>query len=105
MRGTTKSACTLGTYTQGDSEGIYVYRLSASSGELKFESKATGVESPSFLALHPEHRYLYAVNAVREVDGKPNGCVSAFGHQSGVGRVGVLESPTFGWARALSSEC
>ena len=69
----------IGTYTQGDSEGIYVYRLNASSGELKFESKATGVESPSFLALHPEHRYLYAVNAVREVDGKPNGRVSAFG--------------------------
>ena len=68
----------IGTYTHGDSEGIYVYRLNVSSGALEFESKATGVESPSFLALHPEHRYLYAVNAVREVDGVPNGCVSAF---------------------------
>lgn len=68
----------IGTYTHGDSEGIYVYRLDLSSGALEFESKATGVESPSFLALHPEHRYLYAVNAVREVDGKPTGCVSAF---------------------------
>ena len=68
----------IGTYTHGDSEGIYVYRLDLSSGALEFESKATGVESPSFLALHPEHRYLYAVNAVREVDGVPTGCVSAF---------------------------
>lgn len=68
----------IGTYTDGDSEGIYVYRLNVTSGALKFESKATGVESPSFLALHPEHRYLYAVNAVREVDGVPSGCVSAF---------------------------
>ena len=68
----------IGTYTHGDSEGIYVYRLNVSSGALEFESKATGVESPSFLALHPEHRYLYAVNAVREVDGVPSGCVSAF---------------------------
>ncbi len=68
----------IGTYTHGDSEGIYVYRLDLSSGALEFESKATGVESPSFLALHPEHRYLYAVNAVREVDGVPSGCVSAF---------------------------
>lgn len=68
----------IGTYTHGDSEGIYVYRLDLSSGALEFESKATGVESPSFLALHPEQRYLYAVNAVREVDGVPSGCVSAF---------------------------
>ncbi len=68
----------IGTYTHGDSEGIYVYRLNLSSGELEFESKATGVESPSFLALHPEHSHLYSVNAVREVDGKPSGSVSAF---------------------------
>ena len=68
----------IGTYTHGESEGIYVYRLDLSSGTLEFESKATGVDSPTFLALHPEHRYLYAVNAVREVDGKPNGRVSAF---------------------------
>ena len=30
----------IGTYTHGDSEGIYVYRLNLSSGELEFESKS-----------------------------------------------------------------
>ena len=80
----------IGTYTQGDSEGIYVYRLNASSGELEYESKATGVESPSFLALHPEHRYLYAANAVREVDGMPNGRVSAFRIDSDAGELTFL---------------
>lgn len=80
----------IGTYTHGDSEGIYVYRLDLSSGALEFESKATGVESPSFLALHPEHRYLYAVNAVREVDGVPSGCVSAFRINSDTGALTSL---------------
>ena len=39
----------IGTYTQGDSEGIYVYRLDTSSGALEYVSVATGLENPSFL--------------------------------------------------------
>ena len=38
----------IGTYTQGDSEGIYVYRLDTSSGALEYISVATGVDNPSF---------------------------------------------------------
>ena len=80
----------IGTYTHGDSEGIYVYRLNLSSGALEFESKATGVESPSFLALHPEHRFLYSVNAVQKVEGKPSGGVSAFRIDSETGELSFL---------------
>ena len=80
----------VGTYTHGDSEGIYVYRLNLSSGALEFESKATGVESPSFLALHPEHRFLYSVNAVQKVDGVPSGGVSAFRIDTDTGALSFL---------------
>ena len=52
----------IGTYTNGASEGIYVYRLDLASGDLEYSSKATGVENPSFLNIHPSRRYLYAVN-------------------------------------------
>jgi 6-phosphogluconolactonase len=86
----------IGTNTNGDSEGIYVYRLNLSSGALEFESKATGVESPSFLALHPEHRYLYSVNAVQKVDGKPSGGVSAFRIDPSTGELTFLNQQLSG---------
>ena len=95
----------VGTYTHGDSEGIYVYRLNLSSGALELESKATGVESPSFLALHPEHRFLYSVNAVQKVDGVPSGGVSAFPHRFGYRGVVVLKPATLLWAGALPFKC
>jgi len=68
----------IGTYTHGESEGIYVYRMDKSSGALEFSSKATGVENPSFLAIGPQQRYLYAVNEIGQFAGKPSGAVSAF---------------------------
>jgi 6-phosphogluconolactonase len=68
----------IGTYTRGRSEGIYVYRMEESSGRLEFASVAKGMDNPSFLAIHPQERYLYAVNEVGGRAGKPSGAVSAF---------------------------
>ena len=61
----------VGTYTSGKSEGIYVYRMDQLSGELK-RVGAVKSENPSFLAIDPRKRFLYAVNET------PAGAVSAF---------------------------
>lgn len=63
----------VGTYTTGGSEGIYVYRLSAATGELRRLSATGGVQNPSFLALRRRRNHLYAVS---EVGG--TGAVAAF---------------------------
>ena len=68
----------VGTYTEGDSEGIYVYRMHPTTGTLEFASIADAGENPSFLAIHPRRRYLYAVNEISEFEGKASGSVSAF---------------------------
>jgi 6-phosphogluconolactonase len=68
----------VGTYTRGDSEGIYVCRLDRASGRLAVVDTASGIRNPSFLALHPSRRYLYAVSEVSDSDGRPTGGVSAF---------------------------
>ena len=68
----------VGTYTYGKSEGIYVYRMSLSSGALKFASVVKGVVNPSFLDFGPRRRYLYAVCEVSRLADKPGGAVSAF---------------------------
>lgn len=69
----------VGTYTGGSSEGIYAYNLDMSSGELTYENHIAGVENPSFLALSPDNKYLYAVNENVE------GGVTSFAVDSGSG--------------------
>src|SRR5688572_11312162 len=56
----------VGTYTSGKSEGIYLYRMDLSSGELRHLSTAKGVLNPSFLAIDRKRRHLYAVNEETE---------------------------------------
>ncbi|HEY8187865.1 MAG TPA: lactonase family protein [Pyrinomonadaceae bacterium] len=89
----------VGTYTSGKSEGIYLYRMNLSSGELKHVATTKGVKDPSFLALAPSRRYLYAVNEVEEFAGKKSGALSAFAINQKTGELGLLnQQPTLGGA-------
>lgn len=50
-----------GTYTQGKSQGIYVSRMNLQSGVLSQPELAVEAGNPSFLAIHPDKQFLYAV--------------------------------------------
>jgi 6-phosphogluconolactonase len=50
-----------GTYTSGKSEGIYVYKFNIETGNASFVSSVK-TPNPSFLAVSPNHKYVYAVN-------------------------------------------
>ena len=95
----------VGTYTHGDSEGIYVYRLDGATGALEYSSKITGVENPSFVEIHPSGQYLFAVNELNEFEGKASGAVTAFYIHKATGELSYLNpTPDRRWC-ALSSEC
>jgi 6-phosphogluconolactonase len=51
----------IGTYTSGKSEGIYVYRFNTTSGVATPVSTAK-TSNPSFLAVSPDKKFVYAVN-------------------------------------------
>lgn len=51
----------VGTYTRKTSEGIYTYRFNPQTGEVSPVSHTKGVSNPSFLAITPNQRFLYAV--------------------------------------------
>jgi 6-phosphogluconolactonase len=74
----------VGAYTRqeagprGQAEGISVYRLNPATGALSHLSTTPGIANPSFLALSPDRKYLYAVNEFRQLEGSPGGGVSAF---------------------------
>jgi 6-phosphogluconolactonase len=87
----------VGTYTYGESEGIYVYQLDPRIGALKLASKATGVQNPSFLAIEPQQKYLYAVNETADFEGKSTGAVSAFSMDSDTGELSFINrKPSLG---------
>jgi 6-phosphogluconolactonase len=51
----------IGTYTTGESEGIYTYRFDAGTGALERLSVIGGISNPSWVEISPSGRYLYAV--------------------------------------------
>ncbi|MEN6535780.1 MAG: beta-propeller fold lactonase family protein, partial [Bryobacteraceae bacterium] len=51
-----------GTYTRGASKGIYVSRLDTASGKLSEPVLVAETANPSFLAIHPNRKFLYAVS-------------------------------------------
>jgi 6-phosphogluconolactonase len=79
-----------GTYTGGTSKGIYGCTLDRTTGALSAPVLVGETPSPSFLALHPKHRFLYAVNEVDRFDGKPGGSVSAFAVEADTGMLRLL---------------
>ena len=88
----------VGTYTTtSKSEGIYLYRLNLSSGELKPAGVASQAVNPSYLALSPNRRSLYAVNEVDEFAGKKSGAVTAFALDPRTGELRMLnQQPSLG---------
>ncbi len=89
----------VGTYTRKESEGIYVYALDPESGALSHLATATGVENPSFLAIHPSKRYLYAVNEVGDWQNESTGALSAYALDPDIGEMTLLnQQPTHGTA-------
>jgi 6-phosphogluconolactonase len=70
----------VGTYTntKARSKGIYVYHYNASSGQLTALGVAAETPNPSYLAVDPRHRFLYAVNELQDYKGEKSGAVTAF---------------------------
>jgi 6-phosphogluconolactonase len=68
----------VGTYTEKESKGIYAYRFDATSAELTPLGVAAETTNPSFLAIDPNRRLLYAVNEVQNYKGASTGAISAF---------------------------
>ncbi|KYF56105.1 hypothetical protein BE08_11925, partial [Sorangium cellulosum] len=63
----------------GGRKGIFVFRLNEADGALSPVQGPIDAEmNPTFLAVDPARRHLFAVNELGEVDGEPSGAVSAF---------------------------
>ena len=76
----------VGTYTtKTESKGIYAFQFDAATGEMTAPALAAESPDPSFVAVHPDGKYLYAVNEA----GK-NSTVSAFALDAASGKLTLL---------------
>lgn len=64
-----------GTYTGSGSKGIYVYRFNAATGRAQLLHQTDSAEHPSYLALSPNGKTLYACNETASAEG---GRISAY---------------------------
>ncbi|MCX6928648.1 MAG: lactonase family protein, partial [Verrucomicrobia bacterium] len=88
----------IGTYTGAKSKGIYVSRFDCAAGQLTSPELAVATPSPSFLALGPSERFLYAVGETANLDGKGAGAVSAFSLDAKTGKLTLLNQQSSGGA-------
>jgi len=105
----------VGTYTNNaaGSKGIYAWRFDATTGAVTSLGVAAETDSPSWVVVHPNKRFLYAANELPPPEaGGPTGAVTAFsidatsGKLTQIGRVKtnglspahMLVDPTGKWA-------
>jgi 6-phosphogluconolactonase len=87
----------VGTYSGGKSKGIYLFEMDPATGALTSKGVAAETVNPSFLAVHPSHKFLYAVGEIeKEVKGKRTGAVSAFAIDPRTGMLSLLNQQPSG---------
>jgi 6-phosphogluconolactonase len=75
---------------QGEKEGaIHAFSLDAATGALTLVHRTPGIEHPFFLALSPNHRFLYSIQA-REFGGAENEHVAAYAIDRSTGELRFL---------------
>jgi len=87
----------LGTYTRDGNRGIYAVRLDGDTGAVSAPDLAAETPNPSFLALHPSHRFVYAhCDLGRTADGKVGGAIRSFSLDPSSGRLSLLNTRATG---------
>jgi 6-phosphogluconolactonase len=76
----------VGTYTSGKSKGIYAYKFDSTTGQAAPLGLAAETANPSFLAIHQNRKYLYAVGESQ------GGVVKAYSIDAATGKLKLLNS-------------
>lgn len=86
----------VGTYTRGNEGGINVLRFNPETAKLTKHGVAN-IDNPSFLAVHPSQKLVYAVAEVGTFEGRKGGAVAAFSFDAKTGTLTKLNhSSTIG---------
>lgn len=79
----------VGTYTKGESKGIYSFSFDAETGKIDNIKLSAEIENPTYLAIDKKNKFLYSV--VKESD---NGGIAAFSIDEDASTLKFLNSQT-----------
>ena len=74
----TKALVCVGSYSTSDKDSVHLFQLNLKDGRLNKISAINGIVNPSFIKIHPNGKFLYAVNEVGNFKGNKTGGVTAF---------------------------
>jgi len=86
----------VGTGTATGSKGIYAYRFDPAHGALESFGLAAEASSPSFLALSPDGKYLFAVNEIDSYQDAKTGSVSSYRLDRTTGKLRLINTVASG---------
>jgi 6-phosphogluconolactonase len=87
-----KSIVYVGTSSGPSSKGIYAWRFDSTSGRMEPLGLVAETSRPSFLVLHPNRRFLYAVGRPTSPGGPSLGVVLAYAIDTATGSLKLLNS-------------
>jgi len=79
----------VGAYTP-NGQGIYLFSMDLATGTLTQIKVAAMIPGPSWIAIHPNGKYLYAVNEIDNFNGSNNGSVTALSIDRASGNLTLL---------------
>jgi 6-phosphogluconolactonase len=83
----------VGTYTGKGSKGIYAFRFDPAAGKFQDLGLAVATQNPSFLAVHPNGRFLYAVNEISHFQRmEHSGAISSFSIDPATAKLRLLNT-------------
>ncbi len=91
-----KSWVYVGTYTGKDSKGIYRCEFDSATGKLSEPALVAETVNPTFLAIHPGGKFLYAVGEIGDFGGKKAGAVNAYALDPKTGDLKLLNQQSSG---------
>lgn len=78
--------------SKGNGQGIYLYQMNLADGSLTKRQLFEDGSNPSWLALHPSKKFLYAGDEINDFEGKGTGAVTAFSVDVHSGRLSKLNT-------------
>ena len=85
----------VGSYAKAEDNGIHHFKVDTASGALTAAGGASGVANPSFVAVSPDKKFLYAIG---ETGGKKGGAVASFSIDEKTGALTKLSESNSGGA-------
>ncbi len=77
----------IGTYTSGNSKGIYTFEMNTKTGELDLIDTSSQIDNPTYEVISSNKKFLYSVAETETFDHKKSGAVASYSIDQASGKL------------------